>query len=105
MNEREFQELADVIFRRIEDRIDELELDIDIDSGGGILNCVCENGSSVILSRQVANFEIWVAAKSGGFHLRYRESDWFCDTTNESLAVLINRVFSEQLAQPITLLS
>jgi CyaY protein len=46
----------------------------------------------------VANHEVWVAAKSGGFHLRLRDGRWHCDTTDEDLMTLLNRVFHEQLA-------
>jgi CyaY protein len=104
MNDVEFQDRVEKMFLVIEDRIDELELDIDIDSSGGILTMTCENGSSVILSRQIATHEIWVAAKSGGFHLKFDGADWNCGATHETLGILINRVFSEQLDDEITLL-
>lgn len=92
----EFQERVDGQFVRIEDRLDELELDVDIDSSGGILTFTLENDTSIILSRQVGNHEIWVAAKSGGFHLRLKDEIWHCDSTAEDLDTLLNRVFTEQ---------
>ena len=96
MDDSEFQEIVDDEFVRIEDRVDELELDVDIDASGGVLAFTLDSGSSIILSRQVANHEIWVAAKSGGFHLKRVDSEWFCQNTEESLEQLLNRVFSEQ---------
>ena len=96
MDDSEFQEIVDDEFVRIEDRVDELELDVDIDASGGVLAFTLDAGSSVILSRQIANHEIWVAAKSGGFHLKRVDSEWFCQNTEESLEQLLNRVFSEQ---------
>ena len=96
MDDSEFQEVVDVEFARIEDRVDELELDVDIDASGGVLTFRLDSGSSIILSRQVANHEIWVAARSGGFHLRRVKDGWHCDTTDESLDALLNRVFAEQ---------
>ena len=96
MDDSEFQEIVDDEFVRIEDRVDELELDVDIDASGGVLAFTLDSGSSIILSRQVTNHEIWVAAKSGGFHLKRVDSEWFCQTTEESLEQLLNRVFSEQ---------
>lgn len=104
MNDVEFQDRVEAFFLQVEDRIDELELDIDVDSSGGILTMTCENGSSIILSRQVANHEIWIAAKSGGFHLKFDEGVWRCEATGESIGALVNRVFSEQLEDEITLL-
>ena len=96
MDDSEFQEIVDDEFVRIEDRVDELELDVDIDASGGVLAFTLDSGSRIILSRQVTNHEIWVAAKSGGFHLKRVDSEWFCQNTEESLEQLLNRVFSEQ---------
>ena len=96
MDDSEFQEIVDDEFVRIEDRVDALELDIDIDASGGVLAFTLDSGSSVILSRQIANHEIWVAAKSGGFHLKRADDGWHCDNTDETLQQLLNRVFMEQ---------
>ena len=96
MDDSEFQEIVDEEFVRIEDRVDELELDVDIDASGGVLAFTLDSGSSVILSRQIANHEVWVAARSGGFHLKRSGDGWHCDTTDESLEQLLNRVFTEQ---------
>ena len=96
MDDTDFQEIVDDEFVRIEDRVDELELDVDIDASGGVLTFTLDNGSSIILSRQIANHEIWVAAKSGGFHLKRADGDWHCDNTDENLEQLLNRVFMEQ---------
>ncbi len=98
MDDRQYQEMVDEFFLSVEDRIDELELDVDIDSSGGILSIDCNNGTSIILSRQPANQEIWVAARSGGFHCHYDGANWQCDSTGEDLPTLLNRVFGEQLS-------
>jgi len=96
LDDREFQDLVDQDFMRIEDAVDELDVDIDIDSAGGVLTFTAPDQSQIILSRQVANHEIWVAAKSGGFHLKKTETSWYCDTTSEDLEAIVNRVFTEQ---------
>ena len=97
MDDSQFQEIVDDEFVRIEDRVDELELDIDVNASGGVLTFTLDSGSSVILSRQIASHEIWVAAKSGGFHLKRAGDGWRCHNTNESLEQLLNRVFMEQV--------
>lgn len=96
MDDREFQDTVDEMFVEIEDLVDELDEDIDIDSSGGVLTFLMPDGSSVILSRQVAAHEIWVAARSGGFHLALKEGQWRCGTTGENLQGLLDRVFVEQ---------
>ena len=87
----------------IEDAIDDAGVDIDYDTIGGILTLVFPNDSKVILNRQGATKQLWVAARSGGFHLDWKEPDWFCESTQETLLALLNRVCSEQLGEAVEL--
>lgn len=96
MDDASFNDRVDAIFFDLEDRVDELDLDIDIDTSGGILTFTVPDGSNIILSRQIGSHEIWVAAKSGGFHLHAENDDWLCASTGETLYKLIDRVFTEQ---------
>lgn len=103
MQDSDFHDEVDEIFDALEDALDEVEDDVDVDNSGGVLNVTCPNGSSVIFSRQVATHEIWIAAKSGGFHLHKNDSGWFCAPTNETLDQIVRRIFSEQMGQEIGL--
>ena len=103
MEDNKYFDLVETIFNDIEDRVDELPLDLDIDVSGGLLSVMFPDGSSVVLSKQVANHEIWVAAKSGGFHLHAQDQRWMCSTTDEELYDLLNRVFTEQLGAQVVL--
>ena len=96
MDDSSFQEIVDEVFLEIEDRVDELNDDIDVDSSGGVLTLTFPDGTSVILSRQISSHEIWIAAKSGGFHLAFDEQVWSCASTGEDLKSLLGRVFVEQ---------
>ena len=96
MNDTSFNSQVDGVFLDIEERVDELADDIDIDSSGGVLTFTFQDGSKVILSRQVGSHEIWVAAKSGGFHLKFDDDNWACGATGENLVTLVDRVFVEQ---------
>ena len=68
---------------------------------GGLLTITFEDGSSVILSRQIATREVWVAARSGGFHLAMVDGQWHCGTTDEDLGVLLDRVFTEHAGESV----
>ncbi len=105
MLDSDFNDMVDDIVEQLEDELDELDTDLDIDSSGGLLRINFPNATSVILSRQIALHEIWVAAHSGGFHLSCVEGDWYCRTTKETLSELMGRVVSEQLEQSVSLLS
>ncbi len=104
MEELEFNDRVDKIIEQIEDELDELEADLDIESSAGVLSIKFPDGSAVILSRQPASCEIWIAARSGGFHLRWVDDQWQCQTTDETLSALLGRVFTEQLQEPVSLL-
>ena len=106
MNESEFNQLADLTLQAIEEAIEGLQDDHDIDfeTSSGILTLTFENGSKVIINRQVATHEIWVAARSGGFHLGRQADDWLCNTTRETLTQLLSRVCSEQTGASIQIL-
>jgi len=103
MNESEFNTRADATLLAIENAVEALDSDIDFETSAGILNLTFENGSKVIINRQIATREIWVAAKSGGFHCRAEGEGWFCNTTRESLEALLSRVCSEQAGESIQL--
>jgi iron-sulfur cluster assembly protein CyaY len=60
------------------------DVDVDWNLNDGILEIECEDGSKLIVNRHVPNREIWVAAKSGGFHFAARDGDWR-DTRSGSL--------------------
>ncbi len=62
----------------------------------GILEIECEDGGKLIVNRHVPNREIWVAAKSGGFHFR-RDGDRWRDTrSGDELGAVLERLLAEQ---------
>jgi CyaY protein len=85
MTESEFNELADAVFRRIEQAIDDSDADIDYDSNGTVLEIEFDDGSKVIVNRHVPNREIWLAAKSGGFHYALQDGRWFSQRDSSEL--------------------
>jgi CyaY protein len=105
VQEAEFHDVVDDIVMQLEDELEDYPEDLDVENASGILTVQFPNGSTVVLSRQVATLEIWVAAKSGGFHLKHQDGSWVCGTTDETLPVLISRVFSEQLGREVELLA
>ena len=103
MQEADFNDLVDGVLAAIEDHIDEMDADVDPEMQGSTLNVTFPNGSSVVVSRQVATQEIWIAAKSGGFHLAQQDDEWRSSVTGESLNEVLSRVFTEQLGEPVEL--
>jgi CyaY protein len=95
LQDNEYSDRVDAICTTLEDQFDGHPADLTI---------IRPNQNQVILSRQIASQEIWVASKSGGFHPHLDVNDiWQCLTTGEDLAALLSRAFTEQLSQSVTL--
>lgn len=101
MSEARFHDLVDALQQQVEDAFDDSDLDLDLENAGGVLTVRFENGSQLILSRQAPLRQLWVAAKSGGFHFDYDEASglWRHDGSQEPLGALLNRATLEQGAR------
>jgi CyaY protein len=84
MTENEFNELADAVFAGIEQTLDGSE-DIDYDSNGSVMEIEFADGSKLIVNRHVPNREIWLAAKSGGFHYALQDGHWLSQRDGSEL--------------------
>ncbi len=99
MNESEFRDIADETIVSIQDAIDNCDVDIDYDEIGGVLTLEFDNGSKIIFSKQPPALQLWMAAKSGGFHFDYEEhiQQWICDSGDgEELYAMLSRLATEQ---------
>jgi len=84
MTESEFHRAVDEVLRRVESAVEANDaLDVDLESG--ILTVECPDGTKVIVNRQTPNREIWVAARSGGFHFAARDGAWRDTRSGEEL--------------------
>ncbi|HEX4858615.1 MAG TPA: iron donor protein CyaY [Usitatibacteraceae bacterium] len=96
MNESEFHQAVDAVLDAIEGCIEESGAPIDCELAGGILTIEFADGSKVIVNRQTANREIWVAARSGGFHFRHIDGAWRDTRSAQTLDALLSHVVSAQ---------
>ena len=106
MNESEFREIADQTIEDIQDAIDACGADIDYDDIGGVLTLEFENGSKIIFSKQGAMNQLWMAAKSGGYHFDFIEDaeQWICDSgDNEELYSMLSRLSTEQAGEEVAI--
>lgn len=103
ISEATFHELVDQTQRQIEDLLEATNLDFDLENSGGILTIICENQSQVIISRQAPLKQLWVAARSGGFHFDYdnEQQQWLDSSSAQPLAERLQAVFSEQAGESL----
>ncbi len=95
MTESEFHGAVDAILSRVEASL-EGEDDLDVDLESGILTITCADDTKIIVNRQTPNREIWVAARSGGFHFRWREGAWRDTRSGDELFASLARVIASQ---------
>ncbi|MFJ7885698.1 iron donor protein CyaY [Pseudomonas sp. NPDC096917] len=97
LTEARFHDLVDATQQQLEDVFDESGLDVDLENSAGVLTVKFEGGAQLIFSRQEPLRQLWLAAKSGGFHFDYDEdsSRWICDTSEELLSEMVQRLTLE----------
>ena len=104
MEETEFNSLAEATLARIEQALDACAADIDYElQAGGVLELEFADGSKIIINRHLAAREIWVAARSGGFHFRHDSDRWVGTRDGAELFAALERLISEQAGEAIKL--
>ena len=76
MTESGFLQHTDALFAHIEDQIDEGGWDFDCQISGNVLTIEAESGTQIIVNRHTPNQELWIAAKSGGYHFSEQNGRW-----------------------------
>ncbi|MFN4063602.1 iron donor protein CyaY [Azoarcus communis] len=105
MEESAFNALAEAELARIEAVLENCGVDLDIElKPGGVLELEFDNGSKIIINRHTAAREIWVAARSGGFHFKPEGGRWIAGRDGAELYALLSQVVSEQSGTQLTLL-
>ncbi|MFT4650890.1 MAG: CyaY protein [Polaribacter sp.] len=106
MNESKFNQLAEETMIAIEEAIEASGADIDYDNVADILTLEFPNRSRVIINKQTPLSQIWVAAKSGGYHFDFNEKSslWCLNTSAEKeLFTQLSLYCSEQLGETVEL--
>jgi len=95
MTESDFHSAVDAVLARIEAAVEASEA-LDSDLEAGILTIHCPDESRIIVNRQTPNREIWVAARSGGFHFVFRDGAWRDTRSGEELYASLARIVASQ---------
>ena len=105
MNESDFDQIAEDTMVAIEEAIEDCGVDIDYDNAGGILTLEFADGSQIIVNKQAPLTQIWVAARSGGYHFDYDAAGecWRLQGNGEELFDCLSRYCSEQAGEEVVL--
>ncbi len=101
MTESEFLVLAEGTLNAIEAALERAanadDLDVECSRSGNVLEIeFVDNGSKIIVNSQAPMQEIWVAARSGGFHYRREGERWVNTRDGSELFAALSRMVSEQ---------
>lgn len=105
MTDIEFMDRAETVLRKIElacDRINEdSDLDIDNQRVGGMITLVFSNKSQIVVNLQKPLHEIWLAAKSGGYHYKFDGHSWTDTKGQGEFFSNLSHAASEQTGCPL----
>jgi len=80
MTDLEFMDHAEQLLLAVErscDRInDTSDADVDSQRSGGMVTLTFPNRSQIVINLQKPLHEVWMAARSGGYHYRFDGSHW-----------------------------
>ncbi len=105
MTDQEFMDRAEALLKAVEgccDRInDDSDADIDNQRVGGMVTLSFPNRSQIIINLQKPLHEVWMAAKSGGYHYRWLDGQWQDTKGQGEFWASLSRYASEQAGVPL----
>lgn len=105
MTDSEFMNQAEILLKAVEagcDRINDENLaDIDNQRTGGMVTLVFSNHSQIVINLQKPLHEIWLAAKSGGYHFKFDSVKWMDTKGQGEFFANLSRYASEQAGCPL----
>jgi len=112
IDDKQFHQLGAHLLQSIEMALeaadDTLDLELDIErQGGNVINIRFRDKSVIVVNTQPPLHEIWVAAKSGGYHYRWAGSMaqplWLDTKTGRELLGDLSQFSSAQAGQTINI--
>ena len=108
MTDSEFLTLAERTLSAIEAALDQPVLldivDVECSRSGNVLEIeLVDNGSKIIVNSQAPLHEMWVAAKSGGFHYKHDGTAWRNTRDQSELFAALSSMLSQQGGSPVAI--
>jgi CyaY protein len=100
LSDADYHAKAHAVLARIEAQVDawldEDVVDIDTHRTGGLLELAMPGGSKIVVNTQPPLQEIWLAARSGGYHFKFADGQWRDTREGAEFFALLSRCASEQ---------
>lgn len=103
MTETEFIALAQKTLDDLEERIDELNEDLDIERQGHVFTIETEQGFQVVINQQTPMKQIWLASLKGGYRFDWNGSHWIESAKQLTLEAVLSSLLTEKLGHKVEL--
>lgn len=103
MTDSEFNDLADATLDAIEAAVEATGADIEAARTGNVLTLELADGGKVVVNSQGPMRQMWVAARSGGFHYARDGQQWRDTRDGSELFAALSRILSSQGGEPVVL--
>ncbi len=105
MTDVEFMDRAELLLQAVERGCDSIndstDADIDNQRVGGMVTLTFADGSQIVVNLQRPLHEVWLAAKSGGFHYRSVDGQWRDTKTGREFFDDLSRCAALQAKLPL----
>jgi CyaY protein len=105
LTDSEYDQRTSALLASVEARIDgwlqDDVVDIDTHRTGGLLEMSFQNGSKIVLNTQPPLHELWLAARSGGFHYKFVDGAWRDTRHGGEFFEALSACASEQAGQQL----
>ena len=105
LTDAQYRDLTDALLAGIEATVDawlqEDRVDIDAQRTGGLLELTLPGNSKIVLNTQPPLHELWLAARSGGYHYKHVDGHWRDTRDGRDFFDALSACASEQAGQDL----
>jgi iron-sulfur cluster assembly protein CyaY len=105
MTDSEFQSHAEATLGAIERAIEAVDIEVELARSGSVLTLEFADASKVVVNTQAPMQQIWVAARSGGFHFGWSDGRWRDTRDGRDLFAALSAIVSSQSGVAVVLAS
>ena len=105
LTDSDYHRITAELLARIEATADRLlqddVVDIDTSRTGGLLELSFPGGSKIVINTQPPLHEVWLAARSGGYHYRFDGTCWVDTRDGSEFFAALSQHASAQAGKPV----
>ena len=101
MSDSEYLTRAEAVLAAVERSLDDTDADVEFERSGNVLTLEFENGTKIIVNLQPPMQEIWIAAKSGGYHFRFVDGEWRDTRNGTEFYSALSEYATQQAGEPV----